>query len=75
MMKGVNNYMPAQWTAEVIGEMHMHGITAKQLAEQIGWHPKYLSTVLNGHRTPTGAEERCRAALNALVSQQNQYST
>ena len=30
--------MPAQWTAEVIGEMHLKGVTAKQLAAAVGWH-------------------------------------
>ena len=41
--------MPAQWTAEVVGDMHLNGITAKQLAVAIGWNPKYLSQILNGH--------------------------
>ena len=58
--------MLAQWTADVIGEMHLFGITAKQLAEKIGWHPKYLSQVLNGHVSPKGAEEKVRTALDAL---------
>lgn len=47
--------MPAQWTAEVIGEMHLHGITAKELSAKIGWHEKYLSAILNGHREPKSA--------------------
>lgn len=55
--------MPAQWTAEVIGEMHLKGITAKDLAAAIGWHPKYLSRVLNGHINPAGAEQSVRSAL------------
>lgn len=61
--------MPAQWTAEIIGEMHLKGITAKQLAEAIGWHPKYLSRVLNGHIMPAGAEAKIRAALERIVSE------
>lgn len=50
--------MPAQWTAEVVGKMHLHKITAVQLAEKIGWHPKYLSAVLNGKRQPKQGERR-----------------
>lgn len=58
--------MPAQWTAEIIGEMHLKGITAKQLAAAVDWHPKYLSKVLNGHVNPAGAEEKLRAGLKAI---------
>lgn len=58
--------MPAQWTGELIGEMHLKGITAKQLAAEAGWHPKYLSAVLNGHRTPKNAEETLRQAMLRL---------
>lgn len=58
--------MPAQWTADLIGEMHLAGITAKQLASEAGWHEKYLSVVLNGHREPKNAEQTLRNALNRL---------
>ena len=60
--------MPAQWTADIIGEMHLNGITAKQLAAEVGWHEKYLSAVLNGHRNPKNAETTLRAALDRLVN-------
>lgn len=61
--------MPAQWTATLIGEMHLAGVTAKQLAVEAGWHEKYLSAVLNGHREPRNAEQTLRAALNRLLEQ------
>ena len=67
--------MPAQWTAEVIGEMHLNGITAKKLAAEIGWHEKYLSAVLNGHREPGGAEIVCKEALGRLISLQDHHTT
>ena len=60
--------MPAQWTANVIGQMHLNGITGKELAAEIGWNPKYLSQVLNGHETPKGAEEKVSAALDRIVT-------
>ncbi|MBE6985948.1 MAG: helix-turn-helix transcriptional regulator [Ruminococcaceae bacterium] len=59
--------MPAQWTAEIIGEMHLNGVTHKRLAEAVGWHPKYLSAVLNGKKTPTGAESKIRSALRGII--------
>ncbi len=59
--------MPAQWTAEIIGKMHLSGITHKRLAEAVGWHPKYLSAVLNGKKTPAGAELKIRSALSRII--------
>lgn len=60
--------MPAQWTADVVSKMHMHGITAKQLSEEVGFTSAYISMVLNGHRTPDAAEERLNAALDRLIA-------
>lgn len=57
---------PAQWTAEILGEMHLSGVTAKQLAAEVGWHDKYLSAVMNGHREPKDAERKLREALHRL---------
>lgn len=59
--------MPAQWTAEIVGEMHLKGVTAKRLAAEVGWNPKYLSQVLNGRVTPKGAEEKLRTALRQIT--------
>ena len=61
--------MPAQWTAEIIGEMHLNHITAKELSAQLGYNPKYVSTVLNGHRNPKKAEQVFRKALDELIRQ------
>ena len=58
--------MPAQWTAEVLGEMHLKGITSRALAAEIGWSHTYLSSVLNGHREPKNAEQSVKAALSRL---------
>lgn len=60
--------MPAQWTAEVIGEMHLNGITKRQLASEMGVTPEYVSMVLNGHREPKNAERAMREALHRLCS-------
>ena len=59
--------MLAQWIAEIVGEMHIAGITSKQLAAEAGWHEKYLSAVINGHRSPKNAEKDLREALGRLL--------
>ncbi len=60
--------MPAKWSADLLGDMHLAGITAKQLAAEVGWNTKYLSVVLNGHKNPKGAKDKLRAAFDRLVS-------
>ena len=67
--------MPAKWTADLLGEMHLAGVTAKQLAAEVGWNAKYLSVVLNGHKEPKGAEEKLRAALERLSNGQDGTNT
>lgn len=59
--------MPAQWTGEIIGELHVNGITAKQLSAQLGYNPKYVSAILNGKKSPKGAEEKFRQAVRELA--------
>lgn len=63
--------MPAQWTATLLGEMHLAGVTAKQLAAEAGLNPKYLSAILNGHCEPKNAEQTLRAALYRLVKKRD----
>ena len=67
--------MPAQWTAVIIGQMHLNCVTAKQLAEEVGWNSKYLSQVLNSRVEPKGAEEKLTAALNRIIERKNDVPT
>lgn len=67
--------MPAQWTGEIIGKMHLYHITAKELSAQLGYNPKYVSTVLNGHRNPKNAEQTFRQALDELIQQKQKLKT
>ncbi len=43
--------------------------SSKQLAKAVGWNPKYLSGVLNGHYEPKSVETRLQAALKQLVEE------
>ena len=60
--------MPAQWTADIVGKMHIAGITAKELAAHLHYNPKYVSAVLNGKREPKNAEQIFRKGLDELIA-------
>lgn len=63
--------MPAQWTGEIVGKLHTHGIKKKELASAMALHEKYVSAILNGHECPAGAEERFNAALQTLIAEKS----
>lgn len=60
--------MPAQWTADIIGQMHLHRIHKKRLADALGVTPEYVSMVLNGRREPPDAEKKFREALARIIA-------
>lgn len=62
--------MPAQWTGDLVGKMHLFGITKKELADQVGCSREYLSSILNGHRSPKDAQQTVEAALDRLINEQ-----
>lgn len=66
--------MPAQWTGEIIGEMHLNHITAKELSAQLGYNPKYVSAVLNGRRKPKRAEKTFKQALGELIAEKSKMN-
>ena len=59
--------MPQEWTVEVVAQLHRHKLTIKQLAEEAGYTPEYLSMVLNGHRDPEKGRANILAALGRLT--------
>lgn len=61
--------MPAQWTGELIGKMHIAKITSKELASYMGKNPKYVSQILNGHYCPKKAEKEFNKAFNELLAE------
>ena len=61
--------MPEKWTGEVVGLMHVNRISYQMLADRIGWNVKYLSTVMNGHRKPAGAECMVKDALYEILAE------
>lgn len=63
--------MLEKWTGEVVGTMHIYGITNTELARKMGVHEKYLSALLNCRKTPKGAEFKTRMALNAILQERS----
>jgi predicted transcriptional regulator len=56
----------ALWAGQLIGDMYDAHVSARQLADYMGLTPGYVSMVLNGKKTPKGAEQRFRAALQEM---------
>lgn len=59
--------MLESWIGEVVGKMHIADIEGKELAQHMGVTPGYLSMLLNGKRSPGGAEQRIKEALDELI--------
>lgn len=57
------------WIADVVGRMHVAGITGQQLAKECGYNPAYLSMVLHGNKGNEQTRERICAALERLENQ------
>ena len=64
--------MPAQWTGELVGKMHIYSVSYRELADRIGCSNKWLSMVINGHRSPKNAEQRFNAALDELIKEKEE---
>ena len=58
-----------KWTGEVVGTMHIYGISFTKLANHMGISNRYLSELLNSKRKPKGCESRVRAALMELIGE------
>ena len=59
--------MLAQWTSDLVGQMHKNRISKTQLAEEMCVSREYVSMVLNGHREPKGAATKFAAALERII--------
>ena len=62
--------MNFDWTAEVVGRMHMAAITGKQLADEAGLTNSYLSAVLHNKKGNATTQQRIIDALERLEQRQ-----
>lgn len=59
--------MLAQWKEAFFGKKRTYQVKDAEIAAEVGWHPKYLSAVLNEHRSPKGAEAKLTDALDRII--------
>lgn len=64
--------MPEKWTGEVAALMHLNRITGRQLARKLGYTEEYVSKIMNGSRSPAGAEERFKEAVNCIIQEKEE---
>ena len=63
--------MLAQWMESFFGKKRANKIKDSELAEELGWHPKCLSAVLNGHRNPKDAQAKLESALDRIIAKKD----
>ena len=61
--------MPEKWTGDIVALLHLNKITKSELAAKLDCTPEWVSMILNGKRSPEGAEEKFRTAVKELVKE------
>ena len=61
------NGVPEPRTGDVVGKMHVYGITYESLANRLGWTKAYLGMLLNGKRPTSKARGRIESELDAMI--------
>lgn len=55
------------WSASLVGKMHVNKVSQDQLAEKMGISREFVNAVLNGRRELNGAKERFNSALEEII--------
>ena len=61
-----------KWTGDLVGKMHNSRVSSLELAEKLGYSKDYVSMVLNGKKTPQGAQQRFEAAVNQIIEERRE---
>lgn len=69
LMKGEIFIAIPKWTGRLVGKMHNANITNIDLANKMNVSRQYVWQVLNGERTPAGAEQRFNQAFDEIVAE------
>lgn len=55
------------WTGDVVGLMHVYGITREAIAERLGLSTDYIGMILRGKRCPTDARETLINTVKEMI--------
>ena len=64
-----------KWTGDLVGKMHINGVTYEDLGNEIGWTKAYVCMILNDTRQPDGAREKLEAAYDSIIKRREEDST
>lgn len=60
--------MPAQWTGDFVGQIHVKGLTIAQVAEEAGLSRQHVSWVLNQENPSEKTRKKLYAALDRIIN-------
>lgn len=60
-------FRPERWTGRLVGKMHNERVTLQDMADEMGVTRSYVSQVLNGKKTPSGARDRFEVAFKNIL--------
>ena len=63
--------MREAWTGRLVAQMHVHEITANEVAKEMNVCKAYVSMMVNGKRTPPGARDRLEHAVDAIIARKD----
>lgn len=64
--------MPEKWTGEISAMLHTNRIKQKDLAEEMGVTPEYISMILNGKKKPAKAKAKMVSAIKSIITKRDE---
>jgi plasmid maintenance system antidote protein VapI len=67
--------MPDKWTGQVLGKMHINGIRAGDVAQEMGVSRPRVSQILNGENVQVETRQRLESAVDAIIEKRKRGET
>lgn len=61
---------PPEWSANIVGLMHLNKISVSKLADHIGWRREYVSRLLNGSEERNNAKDILLKGIKEIVAKE-----